>query len=231
MLHLYCVRRAGEPPPPDGLTGVDGTPVQVVEEGPLAAWVSGAEPLPPTLERIEAHDRVIRHAMRTETPVPVRYGASFGEESRVRDALAGRAEELLGTLERVRGRVEMGVTVPWDEEEARASAAEACADPCTPPGAPASGREYLERKRAEVRREELLRQRAAGELDRVAVLLGPGWGEERRILLPAPGVAGSVAHLVPRRSLGEYRTRFRAAADGWPGLKLTGPWPPYSFVG
>lgn len=231
MLHLYSVRRAGESPPPVGLTGVDGAAVRVVEEGPLAAWVSEAEPLPPTLERIQAHDRVVRHAMRTETPVPVRYGASFGEEGRVREALSARAEEFLGMLERVRGRVEMGVTVLWDEEGARASVLEECPDPCTPPGAPASGREYLERKRVEVRREELLRRRAADELERVAELLGPGWGEERRILLPAPGAAGSVAHLVPRARVGEYRTRFEAAADGRPGLKLTGPWPPYSFVG
>jgi hypothetical protein len=220
----YCIRRRTDPPPPTDLRGIDGRRIHALEAGELAVWLSAEAGGPATVERVRQHDAVVRAAMRTATPLPLRYGTRFADEAEAVRLLLARAAELRTSLERVAGRVEMGLRVLWKEPRPPASASEMAADP------PHSGREYLERRRAEIRADEELQARAGLLLDRLDAHF-PGIPVMRTTGSDLE-VVGSLAHLVQVDSLDPYRALVQSARDDLveAGLVLTGPWAPYSFV-
>lgn len=224
MLHAYCVRRAGDPPPDRELTGVDGSAVELLEAGGLGLWISAEAGGAATLQRAQEHDRVVRAALRSATPLPIRYGTRFADADRAAETLREKREEFLAALERVSGRVEMGIRVRWTAPDPRGAGA--------PPPAAGPGRAYLEARRRE--REERERVRALAE--EVVVGVERRFAElelpAARLLLPEPGVAGTLAHLVRRSALRRYRERVAEARGELPHLELllSGPWAPYSFV-
>jgi hypothetical protein len=235
ILHGYCVRRAGEPPPGPEVRGIGGAEVFEVREGALAAWASRLDAPPArAAERLREHDAVARAALRTATPLPLRFGSAFADEEALRATLAEREEALLAALERVAGRVEVGVAVVWDRDAARERILAARPDLRPAAEKPATGRAYLEARRREHALDAALRAEAEALLDRLARGVGealPGT-EEARTLLPAPGVAGTLAHLVLWSDLHSYRRAVEQASAGMPEaeVRLSGPWAPYSFV-
>lgn len=230
-LHAYCVRRAGDPRPAPGLSGVLGGPVRVVEEAGLGMWVSDVGDPGTTVERLREHDRVVRAALRSATPLPVRFGTGFRDEDAAREALRSGADAFHASLERVAERAEMGVRVGWDLDAERALV-ESRLPPAPPPGEVRTGRDFLEARRRDFRAEEGLRLRAEELLDRVERELSEPGVPSVRTLLMRPEAAGSVAHLVHRSRLRTYRERFESARATLGDLHLTlsGPWAPYSFV-
>jgi len=209
---------------------VGGAPVQLLEAGELALWVSEAAPGAPTVERLKEHDAVVRAALRCATPLPVRYGTAFVDAGRARELLAEKREEFLAALERVAGRVEMGIRVAWEAPLPAAAEAPVGEAPSGEEAGP--GRAYLERRRRE-REAEAGRRRAAEEaLDAVESLFTDLEISSRRRVLPEPGIAGTLAHLVHRTDLRHYTERLnRAKNASFPvSLHPSGPWAPYSFV-
>lgn len=230
-VHLYCIRRLGEPGPPEGLTGIAGAAVEVIEEGGLGAWISRVATPAPTEAEMRAHDRVVRAALATATPLPARFGGA-PDEAALRARLRAREADLAAALDRVAGHVEMALTLAWDEA-ARAEIAAAAASAVVDAGPPADGRDYLERKRRALAGDERLRARAAAAADAVDAAGGETVSASERALLPRPGVAAVVAHLVRMEHLPDHRARLEGAAAGLRGVTLScgGPWAPYSFTG
>lgn len=222
MLTVFCVRRAGEAPPPSGLHGPGGGQIELLEEGPLGIWFAVGFAYSTGLESVRSHDAVVRTALRSATPVPARYGTVFASEAEVRASLRERETELVASLNRVAGRVEMGIRVRWDGEEAEAP----------PEGVARSGREYLLLRRRELEGRSALRARADALLDAVEARVLPEGVESVRKLVPEHGVAGLLAHLVHRREVRAYRLRVESTQRELPlaVLQMSGPWAPYSFV-
>lgn len=219
----YCVRRAGDPPPEPGTVGVDDAPVRLVEAGGCGMWVSEGDAAAATLDRIAAHDAVARHALRTATPLPLRFGTRFPDEAAVRAALLEHEERWKESLRRVAGRVEVAVHVRRPEPAAPTD---------TPtPAAIRSGREYLESRRAAMWRDQEERdlcRRLVEEVERhFAELRLESAAEEA-----AKNGECRVAHLVARADLSAYRLCVERARAAHPELEiaLSGPWAPYSFV-
>ena len=233
MLYAYCVRRAGDPPPRDALCGVAGAAVSLFEHEELGVWVSMVE-LPAADERsLREHDQVVHSALRSATPLPLRFGASFADQAGLRALLDDRREEFLASLARVAGQVEMGLTVFWDEEQEREQIIAERPELDAPGVPPASGREYLQQKMRATAVDAALRSRAVDIVGRVESLLRESADVPTvRTILPGPGVAGSLAQLVRRDKLVEYRDRIIAIREMLPEhrLALSGPWGPYSFV-
>jgi hypothetical protein len=234
MIYAYCVRRAGDPPPPGGLSGLGDAPVRLIEEAALGFWVSEGPPVKPTSERLREHDRVVRAALRTATPLPIRYGAAcFPTEDAAREALAERVDALTAGLERVAGRVEMGVRVGWDgAERGPASERQTAAAASDDRDSAGPGRAYLEARRREMESRDDLRAAAESALSRVEAALSMSGVPTVRTVLPEPGTAGILAHLLEPSEISRYRTCVQAAGDALPGYSLTvsGPWAPYSFA-
>lgn len=235
ILHAYCVRAAGEPPPGSEVRGIGGAEVVRVEAGELCAWLSRLEAPPaPEPDRLREHDAVVRAALRTATPLPLRFGTTFANADALRGALAERAAELLASLERVRGRVEMGAALGWDAAAARDRVLALRPELRPVDGKPTTGRAYLEARRREHALEAALGEEADALLERVSRAVAASLPEavEARAPLPRPEVAGTLAHLVGRGDVAAYRDAVRRAAGELPEVeaRVSGPWAPYSFV-
>jgi hypothetical protein len=228
--------------------GVDPTqPVVLLPDGPLAA-VASAVPLaefgegsieehlhnPVWLEeKVRAHDAVLEAALGRAALVPFRFGTIYRGEEQVR-AMLREHGELREALDRLRGKVELGVKGFLDPEHFAASRTESAPEA-------GGGRGYLLRKQAErdlVEAREAFRSACAQEAhERLAAV-----AEEARANPPQRSeVSGrpgemflNAAYLVSVDGAERFRSALRElqssqARDGIE-YELTGPWPPYNFV-
>ena len=204
----------------------------VVSQVPLAEF--GEDALPDRLndrawleEKARRHESVLQRLLPVATVVPLRFGSIHRDRTAVAEFLADGRDEFARTLDRLRGRVEIGVKI-WrgdpaaGEQESR----------------PATGREYLEQRKAARERASA----AAAELDETLREI------HRRLL--AVSVAGVLNRPQPRELTGTDREMLVNAAylveasddrlvseiaglrDAHPDLvfDVTGPWAPYNFV-
>jgi hypothetical protein len=247
-IYVYCVMPGDAQPSLDGVAGMDARhPVEVVRHAGLAAVTTrvpleefGAEPLKRNLNDLDwlarvarAHQAVLDRVFASTPIVPFRLCTIYGDEAHVHQMLEREHAVLTDTLARLRDRSEWGVKLMVD------AARRAERDP--EPRAPATGREFFERRSRE-RRERAAGQgftlRAAEEVHErlrrqatAATLLQP----QSRALHGREGeMIFNGAYLVERSGV----ERFRAVAEELRAdqeqhglaLEVTGPWPPYNFV-
>ena len=234
MKHLvYCILRDVRGPmrgvlPP----GVESAPVFLVAEGGLAAACSVAPDAcaTPTVPRATAFAWVVAALHKVAAVVPFRYGNFLDSGERVLNLLRVHREEFLRSLEEVEGCDEMGLRILRENCPHLACARPAYA---APGGA---GREYLEGRRAHY---------AAEECDEAPALRTGGAAAEARGALEglavkcredrsraADGRLLSLFFLVRRENVERFREAFRQLRQETSAkMLLTGPWPPYNFVG
>jgi hypothetical protein len=190
-------------------------------------------------QKARAHEAVLDRLVGEGAVVPLRFGAIYRRLDEVEAMLHERGDEFAADLDRVRGRVELGVKgfVERSALEATLASERVAASV----GGGSSGRAYLERRRmqreiaeeasailAEAARsthERLLEHTVAGALSRPHSRELSGRPEEMFL---------NAAYLVSAddESLrGEVAALGRAYAPLALTFEVTGPWPPYSFVG
>ncbi|GGV75282.1 gas vesicle protein [Streptomyces griseoloalbus] len=247
LRYVYAVCRPFGTPLQAQLTGVGGDPPRLLPHHDLVAVVShvpeadfAEEPLRAHLEDLDwlttvarAHQGVIDALTTVATPLPLRLGTVFRDDSGVRSMIEAREENFLRTLDRLEGRVEWGVKVYVEPEPTPK-------EPATPAPKPASGRDYLRQRRMRTKAQEDLWQRAESFATRLHETLSE-CAEDSRLHAPQnPTLSGAsgrnvlnAAYLVPRAESEEFVERVDRTKDGTPGLRveLTGPWAAYSFAG
>lgn len=165
LRYVYAVCRPFGTPLQAQLTGVAGDPPRALTHHGLVAVVShvperdfAEEPLRAHLEDLDwltetarAHQGVIDALTTVTTPLPLRLGTVFHDDSGVRTMMEAREEDFQHTLDRLEGRVEWGVKV-YAESAPQESA--------RPAQKPASGRDYLRQRRMQTRSHEDMWQKA-----------------------------------------------------------------------
>ncbi len=213
-------------------SGVADAPVRLVTGDGLAAVTSPVPLEQPVQEKLtdpawleqaaRGHHRVVQACFEAAPTVPFRLATVLHDEQRVRELLATHAERLAATLHQVAGREEWGV-------QAKA-ATRRSAGP-----APRSGADYLRQRRAELARASADRRRAVAAADDLhgaladlaeAAYRRPVAADDRR------GLLLDAAYLVAREERAGFLESVRRLEADRPELRLrvTGPWPPYSFV-
>lgn len=232
-LYLYCVLPPDAPDP--DLAGLDDVPVRALREAGITVWVGdAAHPPAPDIDRIRDHDRVIRSALeRGFTPVPIRFGQVVHDDAALRSHLEER--DYSADLERVRDTVEFGIRIVDVEvagaPEVPAPDAPAIVAPAQQK-ATASGSAYMRALAEKIHAAEGRRARALDAAHGMDDALG-AWVRERRIEPSEQPPGAAVAHLVQTSDAPAYGARARELSSGYRPLRIivTGPWPPYSFVG
>ncbi|MFC0008061.1 GvpL/GvpF family gas vesicle protein [Micromonospora siamensis] len=237
--------------PPDTLAemvGMDGGKVRAVHGGGLVAVVSaaplteyGEEPLRRKLEDLtwlesaaRTHHGVVAALSATGAVVPARLATVHRDADRVAAVLAERHAELTAALDRLTGRTEWGVkgyvvpgAPPAEEDD-------------EPAGGGGAGAAYLRRRRAQLTAREQGQRIAADTAATVHEALAQYAVADRRHALQDRRLSGAAtamvlngAYLVDTAALDGFTELVRALAGRHPQvrLELTGPWPPYSFVG
>lgn len=185
--------------------------------GDLAALLSVHERAPAaTEEALREHERITRSVHDRCASLPARFGSLFVDPDAARRALTERHDELVATLDRVGGLVELAVTLSW-----RA--------PRPAPAVPAaSGRQYLEARAAGERD----RRDAEAIVERLLDELPCERAFTRHHICPRDGVAASVALLIRREEEIPVRGLVEAFGERSRDLAASvhGPLPPYSFA-
>lgn len=222
MLYLYCLVSEACAVPPELLRGVDDAAVRMVQSGSLKAWVSDLRQTPSaTTRNAQAHNLVIVEAMRSETPLPARFGQTFSDETAARAAISGHATKLMSALEMVRGGVEMTVRALLAVRNRR------MAEPAS------TGRYYLAQLGERQKLEEEAEEEANFLQRRISAVIAPlVLAEVRGKPLPSSRCV-SISHLITTSAVEDYRSRLRLLRDEDSAFELlvSGPWAPYSFAG
>ncbi|GGX02094.1 GvpL/GvpF family gas vesicle protein [Streptomyces chartreusis] len=251
LRYVYAVCRPFRSALQAQLTGVAGAPPKQLTHHGLVAVVStvpesdfAEAPLRAHLEDLDwltvtarAHQQVIDALTAVTTPLPLRLGTVFRDDSGVRTMMEAREQDFLRVLDRLEGRVEWGVKVYVEREPTEAAEPTA---PGPPEHAAGSGRDYLRRRRMQTRAHEDVWQRATEFAGRLHETLS-AFGEEARLHAPQnatlSGASGqnvlNAAYLVPRSDSEEFVELVDREKDDAPGIRveLTGPWAAYSFTG
>ncbi|MQY39701.1 hypothetical protein SRB17_77280 [Streptomyces sp. RB17] len=243
LRYVYAVCRPFEKPLQSQLTGVAGAPPAALHHHDLIAVVSQVpaadfceEALKAHLEDLDwlavtarAHQGVIDALTTVTTPLPLRLATVFRDDSAVRTMIEAREDDFRRTLDRLEGRVEWGVKLYLEPEPAEPAVA----------AGPASGRDYLRRRRASTHAHEERWLRAEAFARSLHERLS-GYAEDSRLHVPqnsalsaepGPNVLNA-AYLVPRAQCEEFVEMVDRTKDEAPGIRveLTGPWAAYSFV-
>lgn len=259
--YVYCLVRSAAPPSlegaPDGLPGaapprllpldsdlLDGDLWLVVADAPLPEY--GGDSIESRLsdlswvsDRALAHEGVVEHFAAAVPVLPMKLFTLFHSDERAAAHLREQREEIGKIFDRIAGRVEWGVRILFREDEARRRAVAASGDGERPNSGTTSGTSFLLRKKAE---KESARDLAAGlraEVDRAYEELASRAVEARR-RQPEPGEVGArllldAAFLVPAGEEEAFDAAVQRLAERLAEraceVALTGPWPPYNFLG
>jgi hypothetical protein len=182
----------------------------------------------------EVVERMGRAVGRGTTVLPMKLFTLFRDDARALEHVAAARERLEAVCERVEGSLEWGVRIGFDARKAGAEPGKAKKEP-----ARGAGTAFLERKK-EARNARLeLATRARARTDEAHASLAKLARDSRRHA-PVPGEPGArllldAAYLVPvakrARFEGEAAKLARELSPQGYDVVLTGPWPPYNFVG
>lgn len=223
MIWVYGICERPELPPPRR-RGLAQAPLDGVRQGQLLAVISRHvhPPGEPALDALWVHERVVERIMADRAVLPMRFGTKLSDDGALEEVLAARQEEFLATLDRVRGRVEVGVRAmqPLGTDPATAEV------PAELPAPVAmTGREYLEAKLRNGRRTDREAAALHEPLARLAVAVSRRPAQAPEELLRA-------SYLIEVAALARFRGTVERLQRAYPGVAIlcTGPWPPYSFV-
>lgn len=204
-------------------SGMGGERLRAVTAGGIVALVGELRRAPkPTMTNLRRYAIVIeKAAAQTPAILPVRFGTGMADLDEVTFVLQSRQDALRRRLRAVRGRSQMTIRVvlgksgsdPGDNPS-----------PGSDPGDQSTqGTQYLQRRAITAAR--------AREIPGFAPIRAAvkRWVKDERVEKRA-GVA-TVNHLIPRSSVGTYRSAVERAAER-AGLRVvvTGPFPPYAFA-
>jgi hypothetical protein len=245
--YVYCVVSSRRRPAVGKVAGLPGTRAPrllevrahrylVVSDAPLESF--GEAPLARRLSDLDwvsraavAHDAVVERFISADAVLPMKVFTIFASDDRALTQMRADWARIEALLRGVTGQVEWGLRLLFDQRQAPAATATSRA---------ASGRSYLLAKQRHrsvtVAHTRLVRRRTAGVVTALAAIARD---VRQRPLASAPASGSRLlldaAFLVPRTR----ERRFRAAvarqtrtlaSEGY-AVHLSGPWPPYSFIG
>jgi hypothetical protein len=256
LVYLYAVV-PGDTEQPDGLAGLEDSPVQLLRVGEVAAVISELPADEYSDDRLNeqlsdlswvgargvAHERVLDWFLERGPVVPLSLFSLHHSRERVRERFQPESGRLSELLERLRGRREWGIKLWRRDEELRrhidtlsptlrAHAAElAQASP---------GKRFLLEKRMDTVRTEEVRTVARRVAHQSYAMLQEAAERSTTVAIPpASGEAGRAlvlhaAFLVPDDGFASFQERVGRIAHEFGGVgfevEFTGPWPPYHFV-
>ncbi|MFG3256973.1 GvpL/GvpF family gas vesicle protein [Streptomyces sp. NPDC048172] len=233
--YVYGITRASGTELPEQLTGVGQRRVRAVEESGLAAIVSDApEELTPKRKELLAHQDVLGHAGAGRTVLPMRFGSVSDDDGAVSQVLAERADHFRERLDALENTVEYNVKATHDEEAVlhRVLADDPALRAASEANRASGGGTYDERLRFGEQVANAVKEREAEDARLLHETLQPLADD----VSPGPESTGWLANysfLVDRETVARFVNTLDEFQKAQPHLELrvSGPLPPYSFVG
>ncbi len=234
--YVYCVAD-GPKGPLLRMAGLQGKEVRQVPHGDIRALCSElADGTGFTEGDVLVHEALVESAMAQSAVLPMRFGTVFPSRGALLGMLESFYPRFRAALDRVAGKVEVGVKVLWEAEALKNQIA------ARPPSAGkwsekesgrSPGRTYLLRRFQEYLLERGLEAKAVEVASSIDTPLRK-WASEARVeTLCTENLVLAASYLVHKGKLDAFKAEFDRLKAGHPGLKFlySGPWPPYNFVG
>ena len=237
--------------------GIDGEPVVTVAHADIAALATelDAEAYTPfaieagvgdvawIAPRAQAHNDVVSWASQPGPVVPLHMWTLFSDRDAVEEMLGRRSSSLSSLLKELRDVDEYGLRVFADAATLAKSVAATDAEAVELERQAAEsgpGQRYLIERKLERSRRDAARARARRVADEVYETLAEQSVKAARDTIPASsgaevGAVVSAAFLVRRKDVEAFQRALRDLSREYEAsgfrFDLTGPWPPYHFVG
>lgn len=233
-LYLYAVvdnMPAGDTLP----AGIGGAPVRLLRHRTLVAVIGPIDvlQLKDTPTAAQTHEHVIEWFMGNGGTLPVRFGTVFSNEAALREALEEQYSTLCADLDRLAGRVEVGLRIVWDIAAVR-DRAEQAAPPVAGDRDDSSkpGLRYMQQRLREAAVERSVRAEAESLAQQCRTRLAAHAEAIQTRILVTDGIPVSASLLMRRGDVdavvGEV-AQFQRDIEPL-SVICTGPWPPYHFV-
>lgn len=253
VCYLYGIVRADRQPLLEGIVGVGGAPLSLVQSGSLAAVIGDVareDLAPPTAEpedatwlecAVLAHEHVLEQCLEPGPVLPMRFATTLRENGHVLALLRERETEFSASLERLLGRREWGVKARLRSSEAllrhvRMTRSDLAAAEANLENRSA-GAAYLARKRLDQEFERAGDDLIAGLVNAAHERLTAAADDSRLMTSAQPRKERTflnAAYLVAEAGEQDFRRALTelGAEHAEVGLdyELTGPWPAYNFV-
>ena len=236
-LYLYGITDAR-----DGLDvairGIDGGSIETIEADGIAAVVTrvGRQKIRPQRANLAAHNNLLRSLVEHQTVIPCAFGMVASSEEQLQDVLLANREKLLGLLARLRGKVEMSLSVYWNTSNifeffvGTNHELKQMRDRVFHPGREPSMDERLELGRMF---ESLLRQCRERHTQQVIDTLSPHCADIRAVDPGSEQMIMKLVCLVTKDQEDRFEQGIQQAArrfDDHYSFKYSGPWAPFDFV-
>lgn len=253
LVYVYGILAGPPGEPPEDLSGVDGERIAIesVEDGGLHAIVSRVPHADFNEEALEQrtadtdwladlalrHQGVVGWLHENGDVVPMRLLAVFNSIDSVGDWLRSDRSRLQRIVKDLAGREEWTIRIhfdderwnKWVDERAREKDGDLAGD-----GESGPGREFLLRRKLEMRRAEMAEEVENEMLDSIAASVPNSWKVMVEDRLSRGGADPQLTVLVAREAADGIDERVRSIEANWRERGVTlapsGPWPPYSFV-
>jgi hypothetical protein len=230
MIYLYAIIDRPDICLPN-MTGLEGTDIQVLCYNDIGAVISqtAATEMQPSEADIWQHEAILESLMADRSVLPVRFGTILADESAVHAALSSHYDSFAADLKRVRGHVELGLRVIWDNDESEPGGYS--------PGngtrpSDGSGRAYISAMLEAERKQKEHREQAHAFAEGIHTPLARLCAGSNRRTLVTPRLLLTSSYLVDLDQVETFRREVETLSSEHPELHLlcTGPWPPFSFV-
>ena len=247
LTYVYGLIRSGRKPAlrgvPDGVPGA--SPARALPAGDglwmIAATVPAVEYDEAALSRglrdldwvgrrAVAHEAVVEHFLSAPAVLPMQLFTLFTSDERALAHVTRDRARIGAVLRRIERQLEWGLRLTFDEKAGVSDV----------PAADASGAAYLSRKRDQIDRARRQMTEARAEANRFYRAVAREATDARRRAAADEAAPGSrllldAVFLVPRGRAGAFRAAVRRSARNLATrgivVSLTGPWPPYNFIG
>jgi hypothetical protein len=218
--------------------GLNKSRVYAVSDAHLAAVVSDVPngKIRPERQHLAAHQEVLKRLMAETAVLPVSFGVVAEGPQALRRVLTENREALLEQLDRLAGKVEMGLRITWDvpnifeyfvntHPELRAAR-----DRLLGPQGQPTQNDKIELGRMFDR---LLNEDREAHITRTEEVLAPRCVEVKRNPPRSEGEVANLACLVERTAQASFEEGVFEVAKSFDNnfaFDFNGPWPPYNFV-
>ncbi|MBI2191524.1 MAG: GvpL/GvpF family gas vesicle protein [Planctomycetes bacterium] len=238
MSTTECLPEEGTASRSGGLTGIDGSPVYAICKGQVAAIVSRVpyRRLRPERRHLAAHQEVLRHLTGSASVLPLSFGIIADGPRAIERILSRNHRMLVEELERLTGKVEMGLRITWDvpnifeyfvhvHPELQAARDQLLRGPGV----------VHQQNKIEMGRlfDRILNEDREAHTRKVEETLSASCHEIKRNAPRNEREVANLACLVDRHSLSGFETVVLEAARSFSdsfAFDFNGPWPPHNFV-
>lgn len=220
------------------LRGMEDESVFSVGSSDIAAAVSVSEKrrFEVTEELLLTHERVVESLMSSHTILPMRYGTVVSNKSEILEIIEARRESIEALIEKVRGKVELGVKVLWNPKPIKQCVERDDSEVeqlrINIQQSQNKGRRYLMEKLYEELVQRKVKSYGEKFISHILEKLSSFSIDQVFVKFPTERLLLSASFLVKKDNVANFEMLVQQFIIEYQKLSFfpTGPWPPYNFT-